>query len=144
MADGPNDLLPREKGGSRWWFFVGLVVIAIVAIVVGINAAKIGNRPGTAQAVTPPASPQVITMTVTGSGAANSVTVLDGTGESQHENVPLPYTTTTPLPGAKAAEIEGQNGPTGSISCELSAPGYVPITHSSSGAYAVVDCGAKF
>jgi hypothetical protein len=103
-----------------------------------------GHGPSTPAAPPTTAAPQVITMTLTGSGTANSVTIIDGTGESQQENIPLPYTTTTPLAGTPEAEIEGQNGPTGSISCQLGAPGYVPITNTSSGAYAVVDCGAKF
>ena len=105
--DGPIDLLPRERR-RRWPWVVGTVVV-VFALVVVVNAVHVEARPGVVSVT----APQVITMTVTGSGAANSVTVLDGTGESQHEDVPLPYSTTTPLAGARAVAIEGQNGPAG-------------------------------
>lgn len=57
--------------------------------------------------------------------------------------MPLPYITTIPVAGASLLGIEGQNGPVGSITCEIDVPGQLPVSKTSTGAYSVVDCDAS-
>jgi len=102
-----------------------------------------------------PLAPTTITLKITGSGSASSITVIDDGNESQHTEVGLPYVTTITgavpfVVGIGAQNSDGSSS--ASISCEidLSAPGIpanpgggppqVLTTNSSTGPYAVVDC----
>lgn len=102
----------------------------------------------TAPTTVPPTStsttaPPGVTFKATGTGAtANSVTILVGGNEQQHQGVALPYTLTVPNTAYDYGITvqEGSGSPTASISCEIDEPGQPPVTNTSTGAYAVVDC----
>jgi cytoskeletal protein RodZ len=89
------------------------------------------------------ASPPVITLGVFGSGTASSIAVLDASGETEHTDVPLPYTTNSQLSGSYRVAIDAQSGsadPSASITCAINVPGKALVTHTSTGPYAVVHC----
>ena len=101
--------------------------------------------PTSAPAPTTQPTPAVITLTITGTGTATSISILDGTGETEHSDAPLPFTTTIPLSGTSLVGIDAQAGsgdPSTPISCEIDVPGQSPVTNTSTGAYALVDCNA--
>ena len=105
----------------------------------------------TAGAKTHPKSKQMpeikgpgVVMTITGSGTALTVTILDQGRESQHKNVPLPYTTTlTDHPSLAGIGAQSSNGAKKTtVSCSIKAAGQTMTTHRSRGPFAMVDCSA--
>jgi hypothetical protein len=85
-----------------------------------------------------------VVMTVTGSGTALTVTVLDQGRETQHKNVPLPYTTTlTDHPSLAGIGAQSSNGAKKTtVSCSIKASGQTMTTRRSRGPFAMVDCTA--
>ena len=87
-------------------------------------------------------APSVTTVSVTGSGTAQSITILVGSSKSQYNDVPLPYNATLPdnsqIVGVQAQTDDGSTSAT--ISCSLTSPGSAAVSSTSSGSYAVVNC----
>jgi hypothetical protein len=96
----------------------------------------------TAPATTTTTAPPGIVMTITGTGPANDVTILDGSLVSQHKGLSLPYRITLtddPVLAGISAQT-GSGDVFATISCEVQEPGTAPVTNTSTGPYAVVDC----
>jgi Domain of unknown function (DUF4190) len=90
-------------------------------------------------------TPPVMTLSVSGTGPASSIAVLDGSGETEHTDVQLPYSTNVRLAGNYRVAIDaqaGSGGPSTSITCAISVPGRAVVTDTSTGPNAVVDCNA--
>ncbi len=83
-----------------------------------------------------------ITLSITGTGPANDVTVDVGGHESRHTGVPLPYSTTVThaanivVLGAQTAS----GSPSATLTCSITVPGDTPRTNTSTGAYTTVQC----
>jgi hypothetical protein len=93
----------------------------------------------------PAATPPLITLSVSGDGTASSIAVLDGSGETEHTDVPLPYSTNVRPAGHYRVAIDAQAGsgdPSTSITCEINVPGRALVAHTSTGPDSVVDCNA--
>jgi hypothetical protein len=83
-------------------------------------------------------------LTITGTGPAAQVTVLDNGSETQHTGVALPYATTlsdNPTIVGLGAQTSSSD-PSATLTCEIQIPGHSPVTKTSTGAYTVVDCTA--
>ena len=79
---------------------------------------------------------------VTGNAPAGSITVLVGNEESQHTNVPLPYTYRT-LDNQIYYGITVQGGGNGTtVTCEIDVPGVKAVSNTSTGNAAVVICSS--
>jgi hypothetical protein len=90
-------------------------------------------------------TPSVITMSVSGTGPASSIAVLDGSGEREHTDLPLPYSINVRLAGNYRVAIDAQSesgAPSTSITCTIDVPGRGLVTHTSTGPYPVVNCNA--
>jgi hypothetical protein len=84
-------------------------------------------------------------MSVSGNGPASSIAVLDGSGETEHTDVQLPYATNVRLAGNYRVAIDAQaesGEPSTSITCEINVPGRALVTHTSTGPDPVVHCNA--
>jgi len=110
----------------------------------GNSAAQALTTVTTQPATTTTAQPD--TMVITGTGPA-SVTINDNFQISQHNGASLPYTYTItdnpPIAGIGAQTASGS--PSASITCTISGPSVVgsPVTKTSTGAYAVVQCSTQ-
>ncbi|MGH9122210.1 MAG: hypothetical protein ACRDYC_09745, partial [Acidimicrobiales bacterium] len=83
---------------------------------------------------------QPVVFKVTGDAPAETLTMLLGTTESQHSNVPLPYTFSTPDTQYYYG-LTVQGGAKGTtVTCEIDVPGVAPVKTTSTGSYAVVSC----
>jgi hypothetical protein len=104
---------------------------------------------------TEPLPPDTVTLKVTGSGTAQTLTILNDTDESQHNGAAIPYSTTITGLIPYVVGISAQTSdvsPSASIGCEIDftpagtpdnpsgGPLQVLTTNSSSGPYAVVNC----
>jgi hypothetical protein len=82
----------------------------------------------------------LVTLKVTGSGTADSVEILDGTGGlTTRTDVVLPYTTTLP----NDQDLYGLTvhaGTAPSVTCEIDQPGLAPLLKTATGLHAVVSC----
>lgn len=90
-------------------------------------------------------TPSVITMSVSGSSPASSIAVLDGSGETEHTDVQLPYSINVRLAGNYRVAIDAQaesGAPATSITCAINVPGRALVTHTSTGPNPVVNCNA--
>lgn len=93
-----------------------------------------------------------VSISVTASGGlpgaeASSLSILDGSQQTQHNAAVLPWSTTlTDNPADVGVTAQTSDGsPTAGISCEIDMPGQAPIKNTSTGPYAVVDCnGTNF
>jgi hypothetical protein len=84
-------------------------------------------------------------MSVSGSSPASSIAVLDGSGETEHTDVQLPYSINVRLAGNYRVAIDAQaesGAPSTSITCAINVPGRALVTHTSTGSYPVVNCNA--
>jgi hypothetical protein len=87
--------------------------------------------------------PGPTTITVTGTGPANSITVDLSGQESQHTQVPLPWSTQVPEDFTGIIEMNAQDGSGSSaatITCTISDNFGTLNTNTSTGPYAVVSC----
>ncbi len=100
------------------------------------------QAPTTSAAPPPAASPGVV-LTAAGTGVG-LVTVLDNEKESQQSDVPLPWTTTLhDKPSITGLGVQTSDGSsTAVVTCTIDVPGSPPVTKTSTGAYALVDCSA--
>ncbi|MDQ6838002.1 MAG: hypothetical protein M3137_06620 [Actinomycetota bacterium] len=88
-------------------------------------------------------APPGVTFKVTGTGSSTalSVTVIEGAKELQHPGANLPYTMTLPNDHPTyGLTAQATARTTGSITCEIDQPGHPPVTKTSRGAYALVNC----
>ena len=123
--------------GRRLGMAVGLGVFAVSAM-----AASCGTTTGGAPANSHKGP---VSVSVTGSGNAQTVDIIDGSQQTQHNGIALPYNATiTDNPAMVGVTAQSQSGsPSSSISCEIDMPGQNPVKNTSTGAYAVVDCNAN-
>ena len=85
-------------------------------------------------------------ISVTGTGdAANDVTIENDGQEVQHNDVPLPYSTTYPVSGGISMEAQTADGDSSaSITCSITSGGQSLVSNTSTGPYAVVTCSYGF
>jgi hypothetical protein len=97
--------------------------------------------PTTAPATTTTTAPGIV-MTITGTGPATDITIVDGSLDTQHNGVSLPYRITlTDHPVLAGISAQTGGGDVfATISCEIQEPGRAPVSYTSTGPYAVVDC----
>jgi len=119
-----------------------LVTLSLTAACAKTVTVTVPSATTEVASTTPPTpSPHVTTVKVTGiPPTANSVTIVDGGGESQREGVALPYIVTLsddPLIVRVTAQAGG--APTATITCEVDQLRR-DVTSTASGAYAVVTC----
>jgi len=103
------------------------------------------TTPGSASNTTAP-NPSVISMSVSGTGPASSIAVLDGSGETEHTNVQLPYSINVRLAGNYRVAIDAQSesgAASTSITCAIDVPGRALVTHTATGPYPVVTCNVN-
>ena len=81
-------------------------------------------------------------MTITGTGPANDITILNNNQKSQHAGVPLPWSMTLPDTGSVfgLSAQTGSGDPSAKISCEIQVPGQPPALATSTGAFSIVNC----
>ena len=104
---------------------------------------------------TVPLPPDTVTLKVTGSGTAQTITILNDSNESQHNGAAIPFSTTITgiIPYVVGIGAQTSNGSSAaSIGCEIDftsagtpdnpsgGPLQVLATNTSSGPYAVVNC----
>ena len=97
---------------------------------------------GNVGAGTTSSQPSAVTLTITGTGPANDVTIdVDGK-ENQHTGVALPYRTTI-TDAANIVVLGAQTAsgsPSATLTCIIAVPGDSPKTSTSTGAYTTVQC----
>ncbi len=81
-------------------------------------------------------------MTITGTGPANNITILDNNQKSRRTGVPLPWSTTLPDTGTTfgLSAQTGSGDPSATITCEIQLPDQSPQLATSTGAFSTVSC----
>lgn len=121
----------RYRGGSQPPFEVTL------------DPSTIGSTPPPGTATTASGGSTVVK--VSGSGhRLQSITVLDGSNQVRETDVRLPYARTLPdNPSHVGLEAQTSDGSAGAtVTCEIDMPNRPPVTQTSNGPYALVDCTA--
>ena len=133
------------RSSRRWWMVLTVVVAGACCAACssapshlssqraprpGPTGAPTGETVGTApNPTTTTTAPPVITMTISGTGPAVDVTVVDGPDESQHNDVALPYSVTLQdMPEIAGINAQTSSGsPSATISCTVDYPGRDPV-----------------
>ena len=144
----PLDTLGKQASDDH----LDVVIATAPALIQAAQQAAQNAAPGVpSPAPTTPApttttttAPPMATFTVTGTGPANDITILNGSQETQHNDVALPWSYSTSdyssILGLTAQTDSGSASAT--ITCTINSPDSGPVTNTSTGPYAVVDCTA--
>jgi ribosomal protein L40E len=141
---------PAGSAWSRAWRAYrrldGWLQVAVAAVAVAIVAALV-TVGATTKATTATASgalpPGPVTVIISGTGPAASVSISDGEAQRTWDHVPLPATYHVAQPDAAGIEVTATTGGgySGQLSCSLSlGDGTPPVTYQASGSFATATC----